>query len=88
MTVWVVIRGMWSDQQVEAVFSSADKAKAAYPDGQWEPGNCVDDGDPDWTSKAGLSDYHSITGYLIDESGGERQTRERETWLTQHPEFR
>lgn len=85
--VWVVIKGMYSDQKVEAVYSNVEDALRAYPEGVWEQGD-TDDGDADWLSKAGLSDFHSITSYIIDEHGKVRQKREQEEWLTKYPEFR
>lgn len=86
-TVWIVIKGMYRDQTVEAIFSTVEKALAAYPDGEWLVG-CMDDSAPDWISQSGLSEYHAITSYIIDELGNVRVAREQEAWLTKHPEFR
>ncbi len=63
MKVWIVIRGMYSDQNVDAVFSTAEKAMAAYPGETWEYGTKWGER---WTNTKDLSEFIGIWSFVLD----------------------
>lgn len=64
--VWVVINGMYSDQDVDAVFSTAEKAMAAYPEETWEYRVDKYWGE-EWTNTKDLGGFIAIRSFTLDE---------------------
>ncbi len=63
MKVWVVISGMYSDQYVVAVFSTAEIAMAAYPSETWK--HSTNWGER-WTNTKDFSHYIEINSFILD----------------------
>ncbi len=64
--VWVVISGMYSDQNVDAIFSTVEKAMAAYPKETWEYQVSEFWGE-EWTNTEDFGEFIAIRPFILDE---------------------
>ncbi len=63
--VWVVISGMYSDQCVDAIFSTAEKAMATYPEETWEYRVDKFWGE-EWTNTEDFGDFIAIRPFILN----------------------